>query len=290
VIRMPDLRKEIAKLGPTFTPDTLQRTRELYRPSVSALAASAGKVLRDIAYGDHARHRLDLFPPSAAHAPVVLFLHGGGFVGGDKSGDPLFYANVGHYFAGRGYLAITTNYRLAPEYGWPAGSDDVAAVLQWIVKEAAAYGGDPSRIVVIGQSAGAAHLASYLFLPRFAAAGRISVRGAILMSGFYRASAPLEGGPRLYFGEDEESWNERSPINHLSADHPPLLLSVAELDPAAIAVQTLDLAMALNACDGRPPRQSWFEGHNHVSTVHGLGVDDDVVGKSILAFARSVTA
>ena len=109
----------------------------------------------------------------------------------------------------------------------------------------------------------------------------------LLMSGFYRARAPLVGGAKLYFGEDETAWPERSPAAHVSAAHPPLMLSVAELDLAPIADQTLDLAAALNAVDGSPPRLLWFEGHDHVSTVHSLGLWGDTVGRALRDFAES---
>src|SRR3546814_5809611 len=115
------------------------------------------------------------------------------------------------------------------------------------------------------------------------------VRGAALMSGFYRAKAPLTGGPGLYFGDDEARWLERSPAAHVATPHPPLLLTVAELEPAVIADQTLDYAAALNAADGRPPQLLWLEGHNHVSTVHGLGLGGDAVGRALRAFAEQIT-
>src|SRR3546814_8950681 len=115
-------------------------------------------LIADIAYGSEERHRLDVYPHDKASAPVLLFLHGGGFVGGDKRGDPLFYGNVGRYFAAHGYLTVLANYRLAPDATWPSGNEDIAAILSWIGGNAAAHGGDPERILIIGQSAGAAHV------------------------------------------------------------------------------------------------------------------------------------
>jgi triacylglycerol lipase len=109
------------------------------------------------------------------------------------------------------------------------------------------------------------------------------------MSGFYRPKAPLLGGPLAYFGDDKTKWADRAVAANLKTPHPPLLLSVAELDPAAIADQTLDLAMSLNQRDGRAPRLLWFEGHNHVSTVHGLGLGSDTVGRALRNFATRAT-
>lgn len=275
----------LRRLGARFDPEVLRETRELYRDAVSALPWADRTAAHDLPYGPAERQRLDVYPADSANAPVLLFLHGGGFVGGDKRGDPLFYGNVGRYFAAHGFLTVLANYRLAPQDVWPSGNEDVAAMMAWIERHAASHGGDPERIILVGQSAGAAHIAGYLFDPRAGGRSNTSVRAAVLMSGFYQAKEPLLPGPRLYVGEDAAQWPDRSPTSHVTSSHPPLLLSVAEFDPAQIAEQTLDLAMALNAADGRPPELVWFEGQNHVSTVHGLGLGDDAVGIALRRFA-----
>lgn len=275
---------ELRRIGARFDPDVLLATRALYRPAVELLPWAGRSAVHDIAYGPAERQRLDIYPADRSGAPVVLFLHGGGFVGGDKRGDASFYGNVGRYFAAHGFLAILANYRLAPAAVWPSGTEDVAAVVAWIARHAGDHGGDGARIVIVGQSAGAAHAAGYLFDARARRDG--AVRAAALMSGFYRAKAPLISGAKLYFGEDEAAWADRSPATHVATAHIPLLLSVAELDPAPIADQTLDLARALNAVDGRPPQLLWFAGHNHVSTVHGLGLGEDTVGRALRNFAE----
>lgn len=280
---------ELRRIGARFDPDVLMATRTLYRAPAQALPWANRPAVHDLSYGPAERHRLDVYPTDRSNAPVVLFLHGGGFIGGDKRGDPVFYANVGRYFAAHGFLTILANYRLAPAAVWPSGREDVAAILGWVDRHAAEHGGDIQRIVMIGQSAGAAHIAAYLLDRHSGMRSDGSIRAAALMSGYYRVKAPLVGGPRLYFGEDDATWLERSPAAHLTAMRPPLLLSVAELDPAPIAEQTLDLASTLNALDGSPPRLLWFEGHNHVSTVHGLGVGSDSVGRALRDFAERFT-
>lgn len=279
------IEAKLREIGPHFDPSVLAATRALYRTATAALPWAKRAVVADLPYGPGPRHRLDVYPSDAENAPVLLFLHGGGFVGGDKSGDPLFYGNVGRYFAEHGFLGLAANYRLAPDDRWPSGNEDVAAIMDWIAAHAAAYGGDPSRIVVVGQSAGAAHAAGYLFDPRWCGYRNSAVRAVALLSGFYRAQQPIYAGPRLYLGDDETLWADRSPITHIGPHHPPLLLSIAELDPAQIAGQTLDLANVLNAADGRAPELHWFRGHNHVSTVHGLGLGRDSVGTTLRAFA-----
>lgn len=280
------IEAELRRIGPRFDPDVLKATRELYRAATGSLPWAGRSAVYDLPYGPAERQCLDLYPTDEASAPVLVFLHGGGFVAGDKRGDALFYGNVGRYFAANGFLAVIANYRLAPGSVWPSGNEDVAAMVAWIEDHAADYGGDSRCVVLVGQSAGAAHVAGYLFDPRAGGRSNRSIRAAALMSGFYRAKRPILDGPRLYVGNNEAAWPDRSPAAHVAAAHPPLLLSIAEFDPAPIADQTFDLASALNFADGRPPELHWFEGHNHVSTVHGLGVGSDTVGRALRKFAE----
>ena len=275
----------LRRIGARFDPGVLAETRDLYRSATAALPWAGRPAVEDLEYGPAARNRIDVYPADAINAPVLLFLHGGGFVGGDKRSDPQFYGNVGRYFAAHGYLAVLANYRLVPDSTWPSGNEDVAAILSWIDRHVADHGGDARRIVLIGQSAGAAHVAGYLFDPRWKGCINRSIHAVALLSGFYRAKEPMYEGPRLYMGEDAANWPDRSPATHVGPEHPPLLLSVAEFDPAQIADQTLDLATALNTADGRPPEFHWFAGHNHVSTVHSLGLGSDCVGRTVRDFA-----
>lgn len=272
----------LAAMGARFDPEILADTRALYRSAVAATDWTTRSAISDLAYGVHPRHRLDLFPTDRSNAPILLFVHGGGFVGGDKAGDPLFYGNVGRYFASHGYLAVTMNYRLAPDALWPAGAEDVAAAIDWLRVHGRSHGGDPDRLVVLGQSAGASHVASMLFDARFQKPAPI--RAVALMSGFYLAHEPLTGGPRLYFGDEADRWEQMSPAAHVTKSGPPLLISVAEYDPAPIAEQSLLLAQALTRVRGAAPRLHWLERNNHVSPVHGLGMGKDEPGKLLRAF------
>lgn len=112
-------------------------------------------VLRDIAYckdGGKA-HLLDIYKPKkfSGKLPVLLYIHGGGFVLCSKEthrGAALVYARSG-------FLVFNINYRLAPAHRFPAALSDVCQAYQWIIENAAAYGGDVNRLVVAGESAGA---------------------------------------------------------------------------------------------------------------------------------------
>ena len=94
----------------------------------------------------------------------VLFFHGGGFVSGHKNvaGD-ILRGNVATYFVKYGMIGMNATYRLAPEHPWPAGADDVVAALGWVRDNISDSGGDPDKVALMGQSAGATHVATYAF-------------------------------------------------------------------------------------------------------------------------------
>jgi acetyl esterase/lipase len=84
----------------------------------------------------HERQRLDVHTsgaPVGEPAPVVLFVHGGGFAGGDKHvpGTPM-YDHIGAWAVRNGWVGVTMTYRLAPEHPWPAGAQDAAAAAGWV--------------------------------------------------------------------------------------------------------------------------------------------------------------
>ena len=111
------------------------------------------QLVKNVPYGPLARQRLDVWRQSTTplHAPVVLFIHGGSWMMGDKreQGRPML-----HEFVRRGWIAVVPNYRLAPRHPWPAQIHDVTRALGWVKKNVATYGGDPERVVIAGGSAG----------------------------------------------------------------------------------------------------------------------------------------
>ena len=111
------------------------------------------QLVKNVAYGPLARQRLDVWRMSTTplHAPVVLYVHGGSWIFGDKreQGRPML-----HEFVRRGWIAVVPNYRLAPRHPWPAQIHDVTRALGWAKKNVATFGADPERIVIAGASAG----------------------------------------------------------------------------------------------------------------------------------------
>ena len=278
------------QFGDRFDPEVLARTIAHWTPRV-ALHAAHAQELEDIAYGEHPRHRLDIFPASGSDngAPIVLFVHGGGFISGDKQVSPPFYANVGRYFASHGMVGACMNYRLAPEGGWPAAAWDVEAAVAWLLDRGDLYGGDPSRLTVIGQSAGACHVATWLFDPKLQGGSQEKIAAAVLMSGFYQASEPLSPGQKAYFGDDAAAYPARSPLTHARPIACPTLITCADHDPASLRRQSQALHAAISASP-QLGRMAEFPGHNHVSPLMSLGSGDDAAGtllrEFILATAR----
>jgi len=282
-----DVRRKVAAMGAKFDPEILEATRALYAPYASK-ARGAAKVTADVAYGSDPRQKLDVYQPARASDRTLIYIPGGGFVGGDKNSDGVFYCNLGHYFAGHGILTIIANYRLAPTHVWPAGAQDVGSAIAWARANAQKFGGNPDRIILFGQSAGATHSASYLFDPSLQPAGGPGVAAGILMSGPYRVEGELRAGMKAYFGDDPKTYEARSPITHVGKSKTPLLLSVAEYDPGFLAVPTFELARAVTLRDKKSPHLAWFAGHNHVSTVMSFGTAQDDVGARLRDYIAAV--
>jgi acetyl esterase len=113
------------------------------------------EVLNDVPYlgSGLPEHRLDIYRPRDRQGllPAVLYVHGGGFRFLSKESHWLF----GLLFARRGYVVFNVNYRLAPQHPFPAAVEDACRAYAWLAKNAPHYGGDPARLVVAGESAGA---------------------------------------------------------------------------------------------------------------------------------------
>jgi triacylglycerol lipase len=197
------------------------------------------------------------------------------------------YDHVGAWAVRNGWVGVTITYRLAPEFTWPSGAQDAAAAVQWVRDNIAAYGGDPARIVVAGHSAGCVHVASYV---AGQGGGTLDgVRGAGLLSGFYQISDGDERGePELsYFGRRPSA--EVSTLPGLLDSELPLIFALAERDPWFIQSQIAALTAAWFARKGTVPPVIWSEGHNHISQIGSIGVDDLALGAQLARFVNRVT-
>lgn len=282
----PEIAAKLPGLGYEMSREMVGGTMKLYRPLHAADDGAGVRVVSD-AYGGHERQVLDVYTPAegAEGAPVVLFAHGGGFVRGDKKA----VANIGRYLARHGIVAAMLNYRFAPEAKWPSGGEDMGLALAWLRANVAGLGGDPSRMFVAGNSAGAMHAADYAFREELQADGD-GVIGAILIS---PPTVDLTARPvdpkrdALYYGVDGDR-AAQSVVGAVPGRAMPVLVAYAEHEPAVILDQTRLLIEALVKRDGRLPLIAAVPGHNHISIVEHIGTPDETLGPDLVEFIRAV--
>lgn len=287
----PDLRAKLESLGPDLTPAMLGGTTQIFAAMAKGSDPSV-EVTRDLAYGEHERHKLDVFRKTDTQgAPVLVFVHGGGFVMGDKrSAETPFYDNIGTFAALEGFVGVTITYRLAPEHKFPSGPEDLAALVRWLKANIAQYGGDPDKIVLSGQSAGAAHVAGYVAHKAHHVAEGGGIAGAILMSGIYDtlSCAPNEFH-KAYYGEDPAAWEAASAMAGLIETAIPLMLTVSEFDPEDFQRQAAQFVGAWGDAHGTYPEMRFLSGHNHLSPAQCIGTGIRVVERMVSGFVRRVT-
>lgn len=202
---------------------------------------------RDVAYVDGAgkANRLDIYEPKDANTsgqprPIVIYVHGGGWVIGDKreQGIPIL-----NHLSDNGWLCFSANYRLSPKHKAPAHIVDVKKAIAWVRQHAHEYGGDPNFITIIGNSAGG-HLCALAaltandpeFQPGFEDADT-SVQAAVPFYGVYDMADRdrLYGNDefakfieRVVFGQTAAEAPERfaaySPVDQIHTDAPPMMI------------------------------------------------------------------
>lgn len=284
VSELDSILEQVRALGCEWHPETLMPAmRALYTPLVQEQSGEGIEVTVDIPYGEHLRQRLDVYRPAGTDLPMLVFVPGGGYRSGEKN-DGVFYRNLGLYFARHGFIVAIPNYRLAPEHQWPIGAQDVGSAIA-LMRSNPDFGGDPDRLFVFGHSAGATHVASYVFDPRFHPASGAGVKAAIFISGGGYSVGPNPPPMRTaYFGEDPSQWEERSSINYIGQSQVPVFLGAGEFDPGMLAAPSFELARAIALRDGKPPEFQIFRGHNHISTMFSFGSLQDDVGQRLREF------
>jgi len=291
----PALAERLAAIGPVINPSA---TAPLYAAQfIEKEPYMSVNVERDVTYGPAARNLLDVFTPARPAGkdidksmPVVVFVHGGAFVAGNRRSGPdsPFYDNVMLWATHHGMVGVNMTYRLAPQDPWPAGPQDIGRALRWVQDNIARRGGDPTRIFLLGHSAGASHVAAYVARPEFHAA-RPGLAGAMLLSGVYRVTPELVAQSPTYpayFGNDSARYLERSSLDGLVACGTPLWVGQAELDPPQFKAQAELLREGLRAA-GRPFATATFAAHSHMSEAYSINSDDRSVGDALWAFVEA---
>ncbi len=275
---------KVRELGSVIAPNTAR----LYAPFHAKEPYTGVQVLRDLKYGPDDRQALDLFvpPPLAGGARPVLIFIGGSLIDGDKHALGPFYDNVMLWAARNGMIGVNADHRRAPAHPWPAGAQDVSALVSWVRQNVAPYGGNPERIFLVGHSAGATHAASYVSHPEFYGPYGLGLAGLALVSGLYEPSA-AQAGPdeKAYFGDDPALYPERSAFGGIRKLPMPLFVAHAEFDPPALIQQAAALKDALCKKD-RCPREVALPGHNHMSEVYAINTTDKSLSDPLTGFIK----
>jgi acetyl esterase len=185
--------------------------------------------------------RVDVHVPKGAGPfPVLVYLHGGGWI----LGSPKTHRRLGFRFAEAGYLVFNVHYRLAPEHPFPGAFDDCVAAIRWAAAHAADYGGDPDRLAVGGDSAGgnltAAAAAALADDPDVDIKAVLLIYAALDFAGIDGTASIIPGGDELiemmvgsYIGHDRDNlvgdWRV-SPI-HAAEKLPPAHVLCGTMDP-----------------------------------------------------------
>ncbi len=284
------LRAELARIGSVWSTDIRrysQEVKDLYDPLLARGPKEGVKVRRDLSYGPHPRQVADVFEPGVADAPIVVFVHGGAFVRGSKRTTDEIHDNVLYWFARQGFVGVNLEYRLAPESRYPGGALDVAAALDWVSANATRFGGDASRILLVGHSAGGTHVAGYVFDPRVGRFGQ-GVRATVLISARLRADVlpgnPNRDGVAAYFGSDPVEIERASPIHYADRSKVPTMVVTAQFENPLLDVYGADFAARLQAARHPLAPHRIAQGHNHMSVVAHFNSGEEWLGREILDF------
>jgi arylformamidase len=197
--------------------------------SVFALPPGA-RSAPDLAYGSDPAQKLDVFiPKDAKAAPIIVMVHGGAWMIGDKANANVV-ANKTLRWLPKGYIVVSPNYRMSRPIDPIAQADDVARALAYVQSHASAWGGDAARVLLMGHSSGA-HLVALLAADPGAASrlGASAWLGTVALdSAALNVVGIMEARhPRFYdqvFGDQRSQWIKASPLYRLTAAPRPMLL------------------------------------------------------------------
>ncbi|MDP1592356.1 MAG: alpha/beta hydrolase [Prosthecobacter sp.] len=270
------------------------------------VSAFAQNVQRDIRYIDdgHARHVLDIYAPEGAkNLPVVFWIHGGGWQQGDKSDVEL----KPQWFMDKGFVFVSTNYRLLPEVDMGTLIRDCAKSFAWVQKNIAQHGGDPKRVLVGGHSAGAQLAAILCTDDRYlkeAGADFGALIGSVPVDGdTYDIPAMIETaetrlrvhgmpmpkyGHRLKFGGDPEKHQDFSAVTHVAKGKviPPFLILHVSNHPDT-SIQARRFGAVLTEA-GVPTTVFGAKDTDHSKLNDNLGKPGDPATKALTEFVTKI--
>jgi len=225
---------------------------------------------RDIAFGPHARQRMDIYVPSggASGLPVVFFIYGGSWANGAKE----TYSFVGEAFSARGFVTVIADYRLVPEVRFPTFVEDGALALRHVRDTIAEFGGSPDQIHLVGHSAGAYNAMMLALDRRFLSAVGFEskrLRSVVGLSGPYDF-LPLDNATtRATFGSAPDLARTQ-PITFVRRDAPPIFLATGTNDRTVLPRNSERLARDLQNVGARSVTFKSYPGLGHADTALNL--------------------
>jgi len=245
----------------------------------SATSALNGVVARDtytggvgLPYGPESRQRLDIFRPvnlpSDGKPPIVLFFYGGNWTRGDRAA----YRFVGEALAANGVIALVADYRLSPSVRYPEFLRDCALATQWAFAHAAELGGDPSRIYLMGHSAGAYNAAMLALDPRWlkdVGLASSQLAGLIGLAGPYDFLPIGDPEVQVAFGWPATP-KDSQPIAHTAAKAPRTLLIAGSEDKVVNPQRSTVQLGRLLANAGTDVQVQVIDGKGHATIAAAL--------------------
>jgi acetyl esterase/lipase len=242
--------------GPGFSPASLLNL---------TVPRSGYRRIRDVAYGNGPRQRMDVYVPQnrPASAPVLLFFYGGAFRCGRKEEYPI----VGQAFASKGIVVAVADYRIHPEGRFPDFLEDGAQALAAVHARAGEWGGDPNRIFVAGHSAGAYLAVMLAANPSYLRAAKADpswIRGVIALAGRYH-ELPLGDviALEIFRGPARD---ETRPSTYIDGKRPPMLLASGANDHPSVLESLRRLAARLRE-HGSEAEEIVYPGIGHMAIM-----------------------
>ena len=296
------LTRFLTDMGPRWHLDVVGNGEQVfafYEPYHQAESAKHPAVHHapvTITYGTDERQQVDLYMPVDPDGPepgVVMFVHGGAFIRGERNRSPWVFRNICLDLCRQGLVVANAGYRLAPAAGYPIGAQDVADAAVATIAALRQHGLRSERFFLMGHSAGGTHCATALFdpvmQPKYAGL-RDQVSGLIMVSPRLAADQdprnPNVAAVAAYFGADASTYAARSPLTHLkTALHqskerwPRIFLAMAEYENPLLQDYADQIKMHTE--------YHFYPVHNHMSIIAQMGTADSPLGAAIGRFCKA---
>ncbi|PPR76735.1 MAG: Acetyl esterase [Alphaproteobacteria bacterium MarineAlpha2_Bin1] len=289
-----EISEKIRDIGNRFNPDVVREIYEIYTPLLRKINNDHISIIRNLSYGRHERNILDIHylkDTNPKNMPVVIYLHGGGFTGGNKNALPdepdLIHGNIVNYFVNNGLIGINATYRLAPEHKYPSGAEDVSKIIKFVIENSEKFGIASGKIFLFGQSAGASHVASYLFNDSSKITEFDRLAGCILFSGAYDLNLINSNAIEQYYGKNKDSYYKMSSVNFTKKNCCPIFICTSEFDPPIFKKQGEMFYEKLHK-EGKIVKYKIIPGHNHISQVIHLNTNDNSIGPDLVNFIKDI--